>query len=161
MHPVAELKFLFVEANKVVVGCELHGVVILEIGLQDDFAGGLAASGASGDLGEELESALGGAEVRKAEGNVGSDDADQRHAMNVVTLGDHLRADKEIEFAFIQARTGRARNLRVRERCRDRGGRSAPAETCRAAALRVFLIPCRENRHIHCRNGRRIRERER
>ena len=51
VHPVAELKFLFVEANEVVVGCELNGVVILEIGLEDDFAGGLASSGATGNLG--------------------------------------------------------------------------------------------------------------
>ena len=83
-------------------GRVLHGVMILKIGLQHDFAGSLAATGASGDLGEQLERAFGGAEIGKAERDVGSDHAHQRHAVNVVAFGDHLRADEEIEFAFVE-----------------------------------------------------------
>ena len=156
VHPAAELQFFFVEADEVVAGGVLHGVVILKISLQHDFAGRLAASGASGNLGEELEGALGGAEVGEAESDVGTDDADQRDAVNVVALGDHLRADEQIEFAFVQSRSGCARSLRGRGRCRGRGGRCGPAGTCRGAALRAFLIRYRENRHTHCRSGRRL-----
>ena len=80
----------------------LDGVVILEISLQNDFAGSLAASGASGDLGEELEGALGGAEVGQAECGVGSDHSHERHSVNVMAFGDHLGADEQVEFAFVQ-----------------------------------------------------------
>ena len=103
VHPTAELQFFFVEADEVVVGGILHGVVILKISLQNDFAGSLAASGASGDLSEQLESTFGGAEVGQAEGDVGSHHADQRHAVNVVTFGNHLSADEQVEFAFVQS----------------------------------------------------------
>ena len=33
---------------------------------------------------------------------IGSDDSDQRHAVNVVALGDHLRAHQHVEFAFVE-----------------------------------------------------------
>ncbi len=103
VHPAAELQLFFVEADEVVAGGVLDGVVILEISLQHDLAGSLAASGASSDLGEQLEGALGGAKVGQAEGDVGSDHTYERDAVNVVAFGDHLRADEEIEFAFVQA----------------------------------------------------------
>ena len=102
MHPAAELQLFFVEADEVVAGGVLHGVVILEISLQHNFAGSLAAPGASGHLRQQLKRALGGAKVRQAERHVGPDHADQRHAVNVVALGDHLRADEQVEFALIQ-----------------------------------------------------------
>ena len=105
VHPAAELKLLLVETDEVVAGSVLHGVVILKIRLQNDFAGRLAAPGASSDLGEQLKRSLGGAEVGKAESDIGSNYADQRDAVNVVALRDHLRADEQIEFAFVQARS--------------------------------------------------------
>src|SRR5579872_5409445 len=63
VHPAAELQFLFVEADEVVLRGVLNRVVILKISLQNHVARGLAASGASGNLGEQLEGALGGTEV--------------------------------------------------------------------------------------------------
>src|SRR4029079_10930087 len=51
VHPAAEAKFFFVEADKVVLGGVLHGIVILKISLQYHLAGSFAAPGASGDLG--------------------------------------------------------------------------------------------------------------
>ena len=62
----------------------------------------MAAPRSSGYLREQLERPLGGAKVRHAQRHVRSDHADQRYAVDVVSLGDHLRANEYIEFAFIQ-----------------------------------------------------------
>ena len=51
----------------------------------------------------KLESTLGGAEIREAERDVGADHSHQRDAVDVVSLGDHLGADQQIEFAFIES----------------------------------------------------------
>ncbi len=94
MEAAAELHLLGDEAGEVVACGHLHGVVVGVVGLDEDFAGEVAASGASADLGEELEDAFGGAEVGHAEGVVGADDADEGDAVDVVALGDHLGADE-------------------------------------------------------------------
>ena len=98
MHPAAEAEFFFVKADKVMLGCILHGVVILKISLQYHLAGRFAASGASGDLRQQLKCSLRCAKVRQAERAVRSHDSNQGDAVNVVTLGDHLRADEKIDF---------------------------------------------------------------
>src|ERR1700687_25763 len=102
VHPAAELKLFLIEADEVVSGCVLNGVVVLEISLQHNFAGSLAAACASGDLGQELKRALSGAEVGEAESNIGYDHTTQRYAVNVVPFGDHLRTDQQVKFAFVQ-----------------------------------------------------------
>ena len=66
-------------------------------GLHDRLTGALTAPGPPGDLGQQLKRALGSAEVGKTKPDVGRDDADQRHAREVVPLGDHLRADEDVE----------------------------------------------------------------
>ena len=71
-------------------------------GLGQDLAGQVAASGASGDLGEQLEGALGGTEVGQAEAHIGRDDAHQGHVGDVVALGD-LGADQDVEAALAEA----------------------------------------------------------
>ena len=76
--------------------------MIWKISLHHDFSRSVPASGASCDLGQQLESALGRAEIRKAESHVRPHHAHQRDPMNVVALGDHLRTDQQIEFAFIE-----------------------------------------------------------
>ena len=43
VHPAAELEFFFVEADEVVACGELHGVVILKVGLKNNFSRRLAA----------------------------------------------------------------------------------------------------------------------
>ena len=47
MHPAAVLQFLGDEAGVVVVGGELDGVVVGVIGLDEDLAGKVAATGAA------------------------------------------------------------------------------------------------------------------
>src|SRR5882672_4920238 len=97
MHPLAITDFLIVEAAVVVPLREFYGVVLGIICLQNHLAGSLAASRASGDLGEKLKGALGGAEVRKPEGEVGADYSHQCDTVHVMPLGDHLRAYQQID----------------------------------------------------------------
>ena len=59
--------------------------------------GDVAAARAAGDLREQLERALGRAEVGQPEADVRRDDADERHAREIVALGDHLRADEDVD----------------------------------------------------------------
>ena len=68
-------------------------------GLDEDFALDVAAAGAAGDLGEQLEGAFAGAEVRDDAGQVGVDDPDQRDVRKMQALGDHLRADEDVDLA--------------------------------------------------------------
>ena len=62
--------------------------------LHDHLPGRVAAAPA-GELGDELEGALLGAEVGQREPGVGVDDRGERDAREVVALGDHLRADED------------------------------------------------------------------
>ena len=53
------------------------------------------APAAAGELGDELEGALLGAEVRHREAGVGIDDGGEDDVVEVVPLGDHLRAEQD------------------------------------------------------------------
>ena len=59
--------------------------------------GPLLAPGAAGDLVEQLEGALGGAQVAAAEAEIGVDHADQREVGEVVALGDDLGAEQDVD----------------------------------------------------------------
>ena len=72
------------------------------IRLHQHAAGKLSAAGAAGDLRQQLEDALGGAEVGQPESGVRAHHADQRDAVDVVALGDHLRADEKIDLACVE-----------------------------------------------------------
>ena len=62
-----------------------------------DFAGEVAAAGASGDLGDELEGAFGGAEVvGDAERAVGGEDTDEGDIGEVEAFGNHLGAEEDV-----------------------------------------------------------------
>ena len=97
--------------------CGEAGVILLQGGpnrriigqecLQDDAAGGIAAAGAAGDLGDQLEGALGGAEIGEGQGGVAADDADQRDVGIIQALGDHLRAEHHLHFAAGESRQRR------------------------------------------------------
>ena len=65
------------QAQAIVIlgGGALDGVVIRVDGLDQHDSGSLAAAGASAGLGEQLEGALGGAEIGEAEADVGAYDA--------------------------------------------------------------------------------------
>ena len=72
--------------------------------LDDRFARALAAPGAPRHLGQELKRALRRPKVGEAETDIRGHDADQRDARKVVALGDHLRADEDVDLARREAR---------------------------------------------------------
>ena len=76
----AELDLALVHRAVVVGGGGLDGVVLRRVGLDDDAAAARPAAGAAGDLLQELERALAGAEVREVQSDVGGDDADEGDA---------------------------------------------------------------------------------
>src|SRR5579871_4570846 len=102
VHPTAEAKLLLVKAYKIMARGVLHCVVILKIRLQDDFAGRLSASCASGYLRQQLKSSFRSPEIRQPESDIGPDNAHESNTVNVVAFGNHLRADHQVEFAFVQ-----------------------------------------------------------
>ena len=65
-----------------------------QVGLDDDAARVLTATGATGDLFEQVERALARSEIGHLEGVVGVDHAHERHLGEVQALGDHLRAEQ-------------------------------------------------------------------
>ena len=75
---------------------ELDGVGGRLEALHDDDALEVATARAAGDLSEQLEGTLGGAEVRQLQRKIGVDDAHQRDAREVESLGDHLRAEEHV-----------------------------------------------------------------
>jgi hypothetical protein len=100
----------------------------------------LAPPGAPGDLADELEGALGGAEVGLGERGVGVDDADEADIGEVEALGDHLRAEQELEFALgepvedgevVGGACGPSRSRGGRSRGRVRPNRSASSASTR------------------------------
>ena len=57
--------------------------------------------GAADHLMQQLERALGGARVARAEAEVGIDHADQIELGKLVPLGDELRADDDVDAALL------------------------------------------------------------
>src|SRR4029077_14078747 len=98
-HDAAKVEVALEKRRKVLFDSVLDRVVLGIKSLDQDAAGEIAAPGTAGDLREELEGAFGGAEVRHVEGAIGADDADQRNPVEVMTLGEHLRADQNVERA--------------------------------------------------------------
>ena len=111
------------------------------------------AAGAAGELRDQRERPLLGAEVGEAQGRVGVDHHAERDVGEVVALGDHLRADE-------QARPAPPRSARAapgprpwRPRCRRRAGtrgRRAP----RPARPRAARSPRRGGRRTASRTRR-------
>ena len=58
------------------------------------------AAGAPDDLMQELERAFGRARIAIAEPEIGIDDADERERREMMSLGDKLRADDDVDFSF-------------------------------------------------------------
>jgi hypothetical protein len=67
--------------------------------LEDHAAFARAAARAPGDLREELEGPLRGAEVRERERLIREEHAHERHARQVVALRDHLRAHEHVDLS--------------------------------------------------------------
>ena len=67
--------------------------------LHENFALNIAAPGATGDLREELKRALASAEVRQVKADIRVYDAHQRDIGEIKPLGNHLRAEQDVDFA--------------------------------------------------------------
>ena len=75
--------------------------MLRKIGLHQHFSGQVATAGASRDLLEQREQPLGRPELAAVQRVVGAEDADQRQASEVVALGEHLRADHDVDLAGV------------------------------------------------------------
>ena len=87
---LAKFDFLFVEADVVVSASVLDGGMKGGEGLDEDFAFDVAAAGATGNLGKQLEGALAGAKVGEVKAEVCVDDAHEGYIGKVESFGDHL-----------------------------------------------------------------------
>ena len=76
-------------------------------GLDQHLAGAAAAAGAAGDLHDGLREPLGGAKVGAEQSLVRIEHHDQRHVLEVMALGDHLRADQDARRTAVDAVHGR------------------------------------------------------
>ena len=103
MHHTPEVNLLFIKGAIVLPRRRADGVVLRIGGLNQHPAGLRAAPGTSGALREQLEDALGGAEVGQGQRGIGGNHPHQRHAGEVVPLGDHLRADQQIQLSPTEA----------------------------------------------------------
>ena len=61
-----------------------------------------APAGSTGDLGQELEGPLAGAEVGEVQAEVCGYDTDKCHSGNVVPLGHHLCPDENVHLATVE-----------------------------------------------------------
>ena len=68
--------------------------------LNDDFARAIAAARAARHLRQQLKRSLRGAKVRQRQRGIRRENSDQRHEREVVSLGDHLRSDQNVDLAL-------------------------------------------------------------
>ncbi len=87
------------------------------VGLDDGAAGLVGAACPARDLQQELEGALACTQVSAAQAGVGVDHAYQRQRGEVVTLGNDLRADEDIDLAALHAGDQFAQHLRATSPC--------------------------------------------
>ena len=137
----AKFDFLLVKAGEVVAAGVLDRRMKRRERLDDDFAFDIAASGAPGDLGEELEGAFARAEIRHVQAEVGVDDADQRDVRKMQALGDHLRADQDVDFAGAKIAEDAAVIVLALQRVGIHAGDARVREKFLRASPRLF--PCR------------------
>src|SRR5579862_4729166 len=79
-----------------------NSIVIREIGLQYNFTGRITPASAPGNLGKQLKGTFRGAKVRKYQCRIRADNPNQRYAVNIMTLRNHLGADEYVKFPGIQ-----------------------------------------------------------
>ena len=78
----------------------LHDRMIGLVRLQEADAAACLAAGAAGDLVQQLEGALGCARIAVGEAEIGVDDADQVELGEMMSLGDQLGADDDVDMAL-------------------------------------------------------------
>ena len=119
----------------------------------------LPAPRPSRHLRQQLERALGRAEVRHVDGRIRADDADQRDIREIQSLGDHLRADQNVGVALPEV----AHDAGMRALFRGGVAVHARDARCREHAQHLFLDLLRadaERLDLHAaavRAGRRAR----
>ena len=94
----SKFHFFAEEAFVILVGCETNGIVVGIQCLDNNVAGSCAPAGATGGLGEKLKGTLGGAVIGNAESDVGQHNANQGYVWDVMTFGNHLGADQDVDF---------------------------------------------------------------
>ena len=77
--------------------------MIRVVGLQNHPSRCFAAASASGHLGQKLKSALSGAEIRKAERKIRTDDTHQGYAGKIMALGHHLSPHQDVHLPVLKA----------------------------------------------------------
>ncbi len=153
VHPSPEAQLLFRKAVVVMPRRKLHRVVIRKVRLQHHLAEHLTAPGSPGHLGQQLKRPLGGAKIRQPQRRIRAHHPHQRHAMHVVSLGDHLRPHQQVDLARLELRSTCAQNRRVRAPCRDPCAQCAPSETPHAACLPASPSPSPKTAHTRCRTS--------
>ena len=94
-----KLELGVVERGRVVVGDGPDRRVLGLVGLDDRGPPPLASPGPADRLGEQLVGPLRRALVGQVQGDVGRDDADERHVRDVEALRDEARPDEDVELA--------------------------------------------------------------
>src|SRR5262249_38294633 len=92
--------FACIEVFKTLSNGQLKSVVVGKIALNHDFSGLVTTPRPAGDLCEQLKGPLGCAKVGQREGRVGADHADQSHARKIMSFGNHLCANKNVNLAI-------------------------------------------------------------
>ena len=107
----SEVELLVSVAEEVVVAGELDGGRVRGEGLDDDFALELTTASPAGDLGQQLEGALTGAEIGNMQAEVGIQYADQSDVGEMQALGNHLGANDDIDLALAELSQGVAQGV--------------------------------------------------
>src|SRR6266568_1742306 len=94
---LTELQFLLEVTGEIVVPCKLNRRTKRRVSLHKNFARRFAAAGAPGDLREKLERSFACSEIGQMQCKIGVNNPDQRHIWKMQTLGDHLRADEDVD----------------------------------------------------------------
>ena len=118
----AKLHFLLGIAVEVMLAGVLDGRRVGREGLHDHLALQITATGAAGDLGDELERALAGAEVRDVQAEVGVEDADEGDIGEMKALGDHLGADEDVDLVRLEGSEGVTQRVFTAHRIRVDAG---------------------------------------
>ena len=109
--------------------------------LDEDPSARLAAPAAAGELGDQREGALLGAEVGQPQRAVGVEDDAQGDVGEVVALGDHLGADQHARLGAARSGRGPRRGRRARRRCRSRAGRSRAGASISSSSASTRWVP--------------------
>ena len=94
----AKFDFFFIKSRVVLRFAVSYDIVVRRVGLYDDTARNVAAPGPSGSLREKLKGSFSGHVRRQIQETVRRQYTYGCHTGKVVTLGDHLRPQEDVEF---------------------------------------------------------------